>query len=76
MRPWIHIGAVIFCMTLAACGGGGDKAEEMLKTAEFEERQQNVAHAKQIYEEIIRLYPSRGQAEFARARLEKLNKAP
>ena len=73
MRPWIHIGAVIFCVTLAACRGG-DKAEEMLKTAEFEERQQNVAHAKQIYEEVLRLYPSSGQAEFARARLDKLNK--
>jgi TolA-binding protein len=48
----------------------------MLKTAEFEERQQNVAHAKQIYEELVRLYPSSGQAEFARARLDTLNKAP
>jgi TolA-binding protein len=75
MRPWIHIGAVLFCVTLAACRGG-DKAEEMLKTAEFEERQQNVAHAKQIYEELVRLYPSSGQAEFARARLDTLNKAP
>lgn len=73
MRPWIHIGAVVFCVTLAACGGK-DKAEEMLKTAEFEERQQNVAHAKQLYEEVVRLYPSSGQAEFARARLDKLNK--
>ena len=73
MRQWIHIGAVVFCVTLAACSG--DKAEEMLKTAEFEERQHNVAHAKQLYEELVRLYPSSPQAEFARTRLDKLNKA-
>ena len=73
MRPWIHIGTVIFCVTLAACSG--DKAKELLETAEFEERQQNVAHAKQLYEELVRLYPSSPQAESARTRLEKLNKA-
>ncbi len=73
MRHWIHIGAVVFCVALAACSG--DKAKELLETAEFEERQQNAAHAKQLYEELVRLYPSSPQAEFARTRLEKLNKA-
>ena len=73
MKPWIHIGAVVFCVVLAACGG--DKAKELLETAELEERQQNVAHAKQLYEEIVRLYPSSPQAEFARTRLDRLNKA-
>jgi TolA-binding protein len=73
MRYWIHIGAVVFCVALAACSG--DKAKELLETAEFEERQQNAAHAKQLYEELVRLYPSSPQAEFARTRLEKLNKA-
>ena len=73
MKPWIHIGAAVFCIALAACSG--DKAKELLETAEFEERQQNVAHAKQLYEELVRLYPSSPQAEFARTRLDKLNKA-
>lgn len=73
MRHWMHIGAFVFCVALAACSG--DKPEELLKTAEFEERQQNVAHAKQLYEELVRLYPSSPQAEFARTRLDKLNKA-
>ena len=73
MRYWIHIGAVVFCVALAACSG--DKAKELLETAEFEERQQNAAHAKQLYEELVRLYPTSPQAEFARTRLEKLNKA-
>jgi len=71
MRRWIHIGAVVFGVVLAACSG--DKPKELLETAEFEERQHNVAHAKQLYEEIIRLYPSSPQAETARGRLPSLH---
>ena len=72
MRPWMHIVALVFCVILAACSG--DKPKELLETAEFEERQQNVAHAKQLYEDLVRLYPSSPQAETARTRLDLLNK--
>ena len=72
MRQWIHIGAVAFCVILAACSG--DKPKELLEIAELEERQHNVAHAKQLYEDLVRLYPSSPQAEFARTRLTSLNK--
>ena len=74
MTRWMHIGAVVFCIALAACTG--DQAKELFETAELEERQHNVAHAKQLYEDLIRLYPSSPQAETARARLVLLNKAP
>ena len=70
MRQWIYIGAVAVCLALAACSG--DKPKELLETAEFEERQHNVAHAKQLYEEITRSYPSSPQAETARTRLAAL----
>jgi len=72
MKPWIHIGAVVFCIVLAACSE--DKAKELLEIAELEDRQNNVVHAKQLYEDLVRLYPSSPQAEFARARLTSLNK--
>jgi TolA-binding protein len=74
MRQWIHVGVTVFCIVLAACSG--DKPKELLETAEFEERQHNVAHAKQFYDEIIRLYPSSQVAETARARLAVLNRVP
>ena len=74
MTRWMHIGAVVFCTALAACTG--DKAKELFETAELEERQHNIAHAKQLYEDLIRLYPSSPQAEIAQARLVLLNKAP
>jgi outer membrane protein assembly factor BamD (BamD/ComL family) len=74
MRQWMQIGAVVFCVALAACTG--DKAKELFETAELEERQHNVVHAKQLYEDLIRLYPSSPQAETARARLVLLNNTP
>ncbi len=59
-------------LTLLGCTG--DKAKEMLDTAEFEERQMNLPHAKQLYEDVIRLYPSSKEADVARARLAALNR--
>jgi len=66
--------SALCCMLLLGCSA--DKPKELLETAEFEERQHNVAHAKQLYEEIIRLYPSSQVAETARARLAALNQGP
>lgn len=65
-------GAAVMLSVLLLSGCSGDKAKELLETAEFEERQMNVPHAKQLYEEVIRLYPSSPQAHTARERLAKL----
>ena len=68
--------AMILCaclLAVAACSG--DKPKELLETAEFEERQHNVTHAKQLYEDVIRLYPNSKEAETARARLAVLTPA-
>ena len=56
------------CILLMSCSG--DKAKELLETAEFEERQMNLPHAKQLYEDVIRLYPNSKEAATARARLD------
>ena len=73
MRQWIDVGAVVFCVALVACSV--DKPKELLETAELEERQHNVVHAKQLYEDLVRLYPSSPQAETARTRLVSLNQS-
>ena len=59
---------------LLSCSG--DKAKELLETAQFEERQLNLPHAKQLYEEIIRLYPTSKEAATAQARLAALKQTP
>jgi TolA-binding protein len=63
--------AVMLSLLLNGCTG--DKAKELFETAELEERQRNIPHAKQLYEEVIRLYPSSQEAKTARERLAKLN---
>ena len=73
MKQWIHVGALVFCVVLTACSG--DKPKELLETAEFEERQMNLPHARQLYEDVIRLYPASKEAETARARLASLTPA-
>ena len=64
--------SLVLVLALVACSG--DKAKELLETAEFEERQHNESHAKQLYEDVIRLYPSSKEAGTARARLAALNR--
>ena len=39
----------------SACGQ--DQASQLLETAQFEERQTNLTHAKELYEDILRQYP-------------------
>ena len=62
------------CILLLSCSG--DKAKELLETAEFEERQMNLPHAKQLYEDVIRLYPTSKEAATAQARLAAFKQAP
>lgn len=60
----------------AAVGCGGEqKAAELFSTAEFEERQFNRDHARELYLEIIQRYPDSEFAAKARARLQTLDQA-
>jgi len=72
MAQWTKIGFIILFLLITACSG--DKAKELLETAELEERQMNLPHAKQLYEDVIRLYPSSKEADTARARLARLDR--
>jgi TolA-binding protein len=72
MRLRTLTGIILMLALLAGCSG--DKAKELLETAELEERQMNVPHAKQLYEDVIRLYPSSREAQTARERLAKLSR--
>ena len=72
MTSWINI-VIVVLLLVGATACSGDKAKALLETAELEERQMNVPHAKQLYEDIIRLYPSSKEADTARARLAKLS---
>jgi outer membrane protein assembly factor BamD (BamD/ComL family) len=62
----ITSGILIF----SACTG--NQAQELYKTAEFEELQKNQEHAIQLYEEIIEKHPDSEFAQKARIRLSEL----
>lgn len=64
---------IILFLSLALTACSGDKPKELLETAELEERQHNIVHAKELYEDLVRLYPTSPQAEIARARLTSLS---
>ncbi len=54
---------------ILACSGN---AEELFETARFEEQQNNRAHARQLYREIIRDFPESEYATKAQERLTAL----
>ena len=57
-------------------GCGSESPESLFETAQFEERQTNVVHAKELYQRIIREHPGSEWAEKAKARLEELEQPP
>jgi outer membrane protein assembly factor BamD (BamD/ComL family) len=67
MKQTTILAAALLVTSLFGCS---DKdAEELYKTAQFEERQNNVQHAKDLYQEITTKYPSSDYAKDAQARL-------
>jgi len=63
---------LLCALCLVVLGCSDQKAAELFETAAFEENQGNIPHAKQLYEELVNLYPSAKVAEIARTRLEDL----
>ncbi len=53
-------------------GCGGESPESLFETAQFEEKQMNIAHARELYQRIILEHPVSEWASKAKARLEQL----
>ena len=69
-RDWIDcrwMGIGVLLGLLAACG---EDPRQLFETAQFEEKQQNRAHAEELYQQIIQEHPESEFAEKARQRLE------
>jgi TolA-binding protein len=58
-------------LLLAVAGCLGESAEQLMKTADFEELQRNQEHARQLYERIVRDFPDSPEAKVAAERLSK-----
>ncbi len=62
-----------FLMAIFTLGCSDKRAEELYTTAQFEERQNNLQHARELYTELTEKYPDSGYAKDALARLLVLN---
>lgn len=70
MRHLVLLLWAICVLTLAGCSG--DSGRELFETAQFEEKQHNLEHAKQLYGEIVKKYPTSEYGTKARERLKVL----
>ena len=64
-------GLALLLGVLMACG---EDPQQLFETAQFEEQQHNQAHARELYERILRDHADSPVAEKARERLEELKK--
>jgi hypothetical protein len=65
------VGLVVMIGWLAACG---EDPQQLFETAQFEEQQQNRAHAQELYERILRDHPESAAARKAEERLKEWRK--
>ncbi len=62
----------VFLALCLSIGCGGESPESLFETAQFEERQTNVPHARELYQRIMHEHPGSEWAKKAKARLEQL----
>ena len=60
----------LFFVLMVGCGG--ESPESLFGTAQFEEKQTNFTHAKELYEQIIREHPDSEWAKKAKERFKAL----
>ncbi len=76
MKRFVKASKFVFAIALLfatlACSNPEGKSAELYETAQFEEQQDNLKHAKSLYEEIITKYPSSSLVPKAKERLEAL----
>jgi hypothetical protein len=76
MRRLPGVGSALVTAVLAGLlllpGCWGESADQMMRTAEFEELQRNHEHARQIYERVIERFPGSPEARKAADRLATL----
>jgi len=65
------VGLALMMGTLMGCG---EDPQQLFETAQFEEQQHNQAHARELYERILRDHPDSPVVRKAQKRLEELKK--
>lgn len=74
MKPATALAATALAWTLAGCSGGA--AQELLDTAQLEEKQNDLEHARKLYRQIVEKFPGSEPARRAEERLRAIGGAP
>ena len=73
-RRWVKFLVVTALVaTVVGCSQG---AEELIKTAKFEELQRNYPHARELYQRVVDQYPNSEEAKLAAERLAAIKDDP
>jgi TolA-binding protein len=68
-----RVAILLLLMVIVACGGcSSGNPQQLLETAQFEEKQNNKEHATKLYQEILTKHANAPQAKTARERLQAL----
>ena len=74
MRSKILVLSVVLLLIVTGVACSSDNAQALFENAQFEERQNNMAHAKELYQEIVTKYPKSEYAPKAKERLQELQR--
>ena len=69
LKKWM---SVMVWMLVVGLSGCGEDPKQLFETAQFEEKQNNQAHARELYERVIQTSPDSEWAKRAKARLAEL----
>ncbi len=73
-RHFYRVGILLVLIALLwGCPGPEGKSQELYKLAQFEEQQNNLQHAKELYEQILTEYPETSFSTKAKARLKEIH---
>ena len=73
-RGWKEWVVVLVGVVVLGLGGCGEDPKQLFETAQFEEKQNNPAHARELYERVIQASPDSEWAQKAKERMEALEK--
>ena len=66
LKVWITLAVWVFVLGLSGCG---EDPKQLFETAQFEEQQNNQAHARELYERIVQTHPESEWAKQAKGRI-------
>lgn len=73
IEKWRWWASLLVCVSVLGLGGCGEDPKQLFETAQFEEQQNNQAHARELYERIVQTHPESEWAKPAKARLAEMD---